>query len=98
MKLPIRYSLRAKHEEIELLEYISLKFSLDKAKEIYLKIETTLEQISKSPEIYRESSRKKGLRKCVFSRQTSIYYRIKEDYIEIVSFRPNRIDPKSYKL
>lgn len=94
----VRYSLRARHEEIELLEYVVSEFGQQKAKEIYNRIEKSLELISEAPEMYRESNRRKGLRKCTFSKQTSIYYRIKEESIEIVSFRPNRKDPKKFKV
>jgi plasmid stabilization system protein ParE len=69
-----------------------------RAKEIYLSIENTLDLISKSPEMYRTSNRREGLRKCTFSKQTSIYYRIKEEHTEVVSFRPNRKDPKKFKV
>ncbi|WP_158859080.1 type II toxin-antitoxin system RelE/ParE family toxin [Lunatibacter salilacus] len=98
MALAVRYSLRARHEEIELLEYVVREFGQQKAKEIYNRIEKTLELISEAPEMYRESNRRKGLRKCAFSKQTSVYYRIKEDHIEIVSFRPNRKDPKKFNI
>lgn len=96
--MAIRYSLRARHEEIELLEYVVRKFGQKKAKEIYISIEKTLDRISKAPEMYRRTNRREGLRKCAFSKQTSIYYRIKEDHIEVVSFRPNRKDPKKFKV
>ena len=96
--MAIRYSLRARHEEIELLEYVVRKFGQQKVKEIYVNIEKTLSRLSESPEMYRESNIRKGLRKCVFSKQTSIYYRINEDHIEIVSFRPNRKDPNKPKI
>ncbi|MFO7824533.1 MAG: HD domain-containing phosphohydrolase, partial [Cyclobacterium sp.] len=69
-----------------------------KTKEIYVNIEKTLDRISESPKMYRESNKRNGLRKCVFSKQTSIYYRINEDHIEIVSFRPNRKDPNKFKI
>jgi len=39
LKLKVRYSLRARHEEIELLEYVVNKFGKNKAKEVYDKIE-----------------------------------------------------------
>lgn len=71
--LPVRYSLRAKLEEIELLEYVVQKFGHNKAKEVFLKIENTLDMLSETPEMYRESNRRKSVRKCVFSKQTSIY-------------------------
>lgn len=98
MSLEVRYSLRARHEEIELLEYIVDTFSKEKAKEVYHKIERVLDQISEMPEMYRSSKKMNGLRKCVFSKQTSIYYRIYENHLEVVSFRPNRRNPKSIKL
>jgi plasmid stabilization system protein ParE len=97
LALAVRYSLRARHEEIELLEYIVQRFGLKKAKEIYISIEKTLDRISKTPEMYRISKRREGLRKCPFSKQTSIYYRIRQDHIEVVSFRPNRKDPRKFK-
>jgi plasmid stabilization system protein ParE len=95
--LAVRYSLRARHEEIELLEYVVGKFGHEKGKEVYQKIERVLDEISKMPEIYRLSARRTGLRKCVLSKQTSIYYRVKEDHIEVVTFRPNRKDPQNFK-
>jgi plasmid stabilization system protein ParE len=98
LALGVRYSLRARQEEIELLEYVFQKFGHKKAKEIYFSIENTLDLISKAPEMYRRSNRREGLRKCTFSKQTSIYYRIKKDHIEVVSFRPNRKNPKKFKV
>ena len=69
------------------------KFRND-AKEGFM-IEQVLKSISSYPEFYPASRKQKGLRKCVFSKQTSIYYRINNDYIEIVSFSPNRKDPNN---
>jgi len=98
LALKIRYSLRARHDEIELIEYVLRNFGQKKAKEIYLRIETVLDEIAATPEMYPVSKKQRGLRKCVFSRQTSIYYRIQEDYVEVVGFRNNRQDPKNFKV
>ncbi|MCP4457750.1 MAG: type II toxin-antitoxin system RelE/ParE family toxin [Cytophagales bacterium] len=97
MAFKVRYSLRARHEEMELLELIVSRFGQEKAKEVYNKIEGVLDQISKMPNMYPSSQKNKGLRKCVFSKQTSIYYRIAKEHIEVVSFRTNRKDPDSFK-
>ncbi|WP_407692837.1 type II toxin-antitoxin system RelE/ParE family toxin [Reichenbachiella agarivorans] len=96
--MDIRYSLRARQEEIDLLEYILENFGKAKAKEVYEKIESILHLISEMPNMYRPSNKQKGLRKCVLSKQTSMYYRIQGNCIEIVSFRPNRINPKAFKI
>ena len=94
--LPIRYSLRAQEEELDLLEYIETNFGTAKAREVYERIEKVLVEIAQLPEMYPESITVKGLRKCVFSKQTSIYYRIHNGYIEVVSFRPNRKNPSRF--
>ncbi len=94
MALPIRFSPQAMLEEIELLDYLKSKWGVKKAKEIYNKIELVLAFISEMPKIYPSSQLSQHLRKCVLSKQTSIYYRIKKGYVEIVSIRDNRTYPK----
>jgi plasmid stabilization system protein ParE len=94
----IKYSLRALEEQIHLLEYLIKNFGISKSNEIYKKIEDILKFIAENPEMFPYSLKKPELRKCVFSKQISIYYRITENYIEIVSFRHNGIDPKKFKL
>lgn len=79
------------------MEYVLKEFGEKKAKEVYQSIEKLLGEISVMPKMYRSSKKRKNLRKCVLSKQTSIYYRIQKDYIEVVSFRANRKDPKSFK-
>lgn len=94
MKREIRYSLRARFEQLEMLDYIAQNFGIEKAKEIFNKIEKILAQLSINPEMYPQSNRKKGIRRCVFSKQTSIYFRVNSETIEIISFRPNRKTPR----
>ncbi len=96
--MSIRYSLRARHEEIDLLDYILRDFGSKKAKEVYENIERVLSEIAQMPEMYPASRNKKGLRKCVFSKQTSIYYRVHDEHIEVISFRPNRSNPRKFKV
>ncbi len=98
MVIKVRYSLRARHEEIELLEGIVNRFGQEKAKEIYNRIEKVLDHISRMPKMYSLSNKIKGLRKCVLSKQTSIYYRIEKEHIEVVSFRINRKNPEYFKV
>lgn len=79
------------------MEYILEQFGKKKAKKVYQQIENMLEKIASMPEMFPVSKKKLGLRKCVFSKQTSIYYRINDGYVEIISFRNNRRDPDKFK-
>lgn len=98
MRRRIKYSLRAIEEQTAILEYIVQKFGRSKANEVFQKMNLTMELIAENPAMYPESTRKPMLRKCVFSPQTSIYYRIEGEEIEIISFRPNRMDPGKFKI
>jgi hypothetical protein len=84
LPLNIGYSLRARQEEIEILEYVLNKFGQMKAKEVYEGIEQMLEKIISMP-FNVPYSKKQALENGVLSKQTSIYYRISKDYIEVIS-------------
>ena len=96
--LKIRYSIRARQEELALLEYLVENFGRKKAKEVYDRIEKVLDEISKMPELFPASKKIKNVRKCVLSKQTSIYYRVVGEYIEVITFRANRRDPGKFNI
>jgi len=98
LPLSIRYSLRARQEEIEILEYVLNRFGQKKAKEVYESIEQILENIATIPEMFPPSKKQKDLRKCVLSKQTSIYYRVSKGHIEVISFRANLKDPNKFSV
>jgi len=70
--LNIRYSLRAKQEEIALIEDVLNRFGEKKANEVASKIDRIIESLSKMPKLYRASKRGNGVRKCALSKQVSI--------------------------
>lgn len=47
--------------------------------------------------MYKASSKRKDLRKCFLSKQTSIYYRVHNEHPEVVSFRGNQKKPGEFK-
>lgn len=93
MPLQIRYSQRAKSEYKELLAYIILNFGIQKATDTDAVFEKLIHQISENPKMYSLFDEHKNIRKCVISKQTSLYYRISGKYIELVSFRGNLMNP-----
>jgi len=54
-------------------------------------------QISQHPESCPVSVEFQGLYKCVVTKQTTIYYRIEENEIQVIAFFDNRQDPKKLK-
>jgi plasmid stabilization system protein ParE len=98
MPYTIRYSTRAYIEYEEILEYISARFGIAKAAEVDLYFETIIDLIAVNPHLFPQSTKNKDLRRCVISPQTTLYYRFSGDYIELVSFRGSKMNPKTLGL
>jgi plasmid stabilization system protein ParE len=98
MPFEIRYSVRAYSEYVELLDYVLEKFGADIAAKVDAHFEEVIVQISVNPFLYPFSKKIKNLRRCVISPQTTLYYRFNGEFVEMVSFRGNRMDPKTLGL
>ena len=61
-------------------------------------IEKTLNLISINPYIYQTSDVNKSIRRVVILSLNTLYYRVIEDRVEILSFFANRQNPKKRKL
>ncbi|MDA7744795.1 type II toxin-antitoxin system RelE/ParE family toxin [bacterium] len=76
-----------------LLEYLELEWSR-KSRETFLdKVKKSFSKISTNPKSCQESKAHPNIFKCVVTKQTSFYYRIVNNEIEIISVKDNRQDP-----
>jgi plasmid stabilization system protein ParE len=98
MPYPVRYSNRAYIEYEEILEYITGKFGNVIAAKVDAYFEEVIHQISINPFLYAYSDKSKNLRRCLISYQTTLYYRFAGEYVELVSFRGNKMDPETLEL
>ncbi|MCF8430043.1 MAG: type II toxin-antitoxin system RelE/ParE family toxin [Bacteroidia bacterium] len=80
------------------IEYIEQNWSEKELKNLAEKLEETLNLISKNPDIFQVSEFKKDVRRVVVLKFNTIYYRLNNNQIEILSFFSNRQDPKKIKL
>jgi plasmid stabilization system protein ParE len=80
-----------------LLVYLEEEWSTKVKHEFVLKLDKSLKQIQKLPDSFPESEKIKGLRKCVVTKQTTIYYKYSDTTIDIVTIFDNRQNPKSLK-
>jgi plasmid stabilization system protein ParE len=98
MAYPIRYSTRAYNEYESILEYVTGKFGIAKAVEVDIYFESVIDMIAINPNMFPYSSKKKNLRRCLISPQTTLYYRFLGECIELVSFRGNKLNPETLGL
>jgi plasmid stabilization system protein ParE len=95
MSYSIRYSTRAYIEYEEILDYILSEFGHEVAAKVDMYFEDVIDKIAINPLLYPYSDKKKNLRRCVISPQTTLYYRFNGKYVELVSFRGNRMNPEA---
>ncbi|HAL81491.1 MAG TPA: hypothetical protein DCO83_04025 [Mucilaginibacter sp.] len=94
----LKWTDRAIEEYDKLLDYLYEEWSEEIAKRVIVEINHTVSRIQSSPEQFPVFLKKKQVRRCVASPQTSIFFKIKKDYIEISSVFDNRQNPKKRKL
>ena len=78
-----------------IVDYLENRWSKREIKKFALLLEKQLKLIEENPFLFAESNKSNGLRKSVLSRQTTIYYRIIDYEIRIITLFDNRQNPNS---
>ncbi len=85
--------------ELEIIiEYLKNNFTEKELKKLASTIEETLHSISLNPNLYQTYDENRGIYRVVILTYNTMYYRIKNDQIEIISFFSNRQNPSKKKL
>jgi plasmid stabilization system protein ParE len=92
------WSDRALKEYDKLLDYLLEEWGPDITIRVSREIDKTVLHIQNYPEHYPILLRNKNIRRCVASPQTSIYFRVIKDVVEITSLFDNRQNPNKLKL
>ncbi|TVZ26555.1 plasmid stabilization system protein ParE [Gillisia sp. Hel_I_86] len=87
----------AKEKLEDLFEYLIKKWSYKVKSEFVQKLDRNIEIIKEQPEIFPESTKEKGLRRCVITKQTTLFYSFNEEKINIVTIFDTRKDPEKLK-
>ena len=80
------------------IEYLKENWTDRELQNLALKIEETLILLSQNPNLFQSSVIKKDIRSVIISKHNTLYYRVKNNSIEIISFFSNRQNPKKRKL
>ena len=91
--LKVYLSPLAEQKLLTLLEFLEHKSGINAKNKFIAKFERSVELISKFPKSSVEIEEFKGVRKCFVSKQTSFFYRINEEDIEIITVSDNRQNP-----
>ena len=80
------------------IEYLEENWTERELRNLAVEIEETLTLLSHNPNLFQASDIKKEIRRVVVAKHNTLYYRVKNNTIEIISFFSNRQNPKKRKL
>jgi plasmid stabilization system protein ParE len=94
----LRWTDRALEEYDRLVGYLYEEWGEEITQRVITELDQILFKIQNSPELFPVFLKSRKVRRCVASAQTSIFFKIKKDHIEISSLFDNRQNPKKRKL
>lgn len=89
----IIFSRRSKLQFEGLVDYLEYKFSLLTKEKFISKFDSFIGLIQKDPETFPNSETNKKIRKCVISKQTTLYYNYNNQEVRLLSLFDTRQDP-----
>lgn len=85
--------------ELEItIEYLQSNWTDRELRNLAFEIEETLNLLSHNPNLFQATDSRKDIRRVVIAKHNSLYYRVKNNTIEIISFFSNRQNPNKRKL
>ena len=96
--LKIRWTEEATKNLENIILYLEANWTTKELKKFFQKLEKQLLLLSIFPEAYPYSLKKKKIRRCVFTKNLTIYYTVGEEILILLSFFDIRQHPSKVKL
>ena len=98
MSFKVRWSPRAKADIENHLNYLERNWGQKVTLSLLERIEEILQTISENPELYSFFEEKLSIHRCVVTSQIVLYYRVKEETVELITFWDTRQNPESLNI
>tara|TARA_R110002124_G_scaffold286766_1_gene468624 strand:- start:55 stop:360 length:306 start_codon:yes stop_codon:yes gene_type:complete len=97
MSRKVKISKTAEKKLDKLFNYLLENWSSKVKSDFIKKLDKSIDIMKVSPESFPKSEKYPGLHKCVFTKQTSVFYRFNSKTIFVVTIFDTRQDPKKLK-
>ena len=94
----VRWTDNALKELAETIAFLETNWTEKELRKLSNALDKTLNLISQNPYLFQSSDFKKNIRRAVILSLNSLYYKIKDQDVEIISFFSNRQSPTKRKL
>ena len=78
--------------------YLAQNWTEKELHTLAIKLEQTIILLSENPNLFQVANSRRNIRRVVILKHNTIYYRIKQDQVEIISFFANRQNPKKRRI
>jgi len=96
MERKIILSKTAEKKLNRLFEYLAEEWSEKVKSDFIEKLDFSVSIIKNQPQSFPESKKKKGIRKCVITKQTTLYYRFNSKQVSIITVFDTRQHPLKF--
>ncbi len=93
MSLAVFYTPRSTETLRSTYDFINEKFGVIIADKFIVKAESVIALIAENPFMYNAATIDSSVRKALVTKQTSLFYRVKDDSIDLLFFWDNRQEP-----
>jgi plasmid stabilization system protein ParE len=98
MHKEIIWSPLSENDFSNILEYLNKEWNSDVVNQFISLIDQTINQISINPRQFPLIHKKKKIRKCVLTKQNTLFYRVDKNHIDILRLYDTRQNPKKLKF
>jgi len=81
----------------QIISYLEKEWTVKEIKNFFVKLEKAITLLTARPLLFRATNKSKQIHRCVLTRQVSIYYKIVNETIVILSIFDNRQNPSKQK-
>jgi len=80
------------------IAYLEENWTVKELRNLASEIESNLLLISKNPFLFQSSDIKKDIHRVVIAKHNNLYYRVKNNSVEVISFFSNKQNPKKRRI
>ena len=97
MSYSLHWSPKAEKKFLLIVQYIQQNFGNVIAEKFIERVDQSVSALKEMRKAFPEFNKRKNIRRCVITKQTTVYYRIKNDSIELIALFSNHQNPKRLK-
>ncbi|RMD98606.1 MAG: type II toxin-antitoxin system RelE/ParE family toxin [Bacteroidetes bacterium] len=98
MKYGVKWSPEAKEEFSQILDYLESRFGNRATIDFIEKVDIVIGHIAVNPKIFPASPKRPDIHRAIISKQTSLYYRLEKQEVQLLHFWDNRKDPDALRV